>query len=297
MESLFFRSRNTGEIIFDVCNTVFLTLLALLALFPFWNVIVVSISSYEEYIQNPFLLFPKAPTLGAYEFIFATGQVTRAMAITVLITVVGTALNMFVSISLAWVMSNKDLPGRNAILTLVIITMFFSGGLIPYYLQVRRLGLYNSVLALMLPVAINTWYMIIMKNFFHTIPASLEESARIDGANDITILARIVVPLSMPMIATFILFYSVDRWNEWWHATLFITDPQKFPLQRVLREYIVNRALNFNDLGEERQASLNMTLEGVKTAIIVIATVPLTVVYPFLQRYFTQGVIVGAIKS
>jgi putative aldouronate transport system permease protein len=101
----------------------------------------------------------------------------------------------------------------------------------------------------------------------------------------------------MPMIATFILFYSVDRWNEWWHATLFITDPQKFPLQRVLREYIVNRALNFNDLGEERQASLNMTLEGVKTAIIVIATVPLTVVYPFLQRYFTQGVIVGAIKS
>jgi putative aldouronate transport system permease protein len=136
-----------------------------------------------------------------------------------------------------------------------------------------------------------------MKNFFHTIPASLEESARIDGANDITILARIVVPLSMPMIATFILFYSVDRWNEWWHATLFITDPQKFPLQRVLREYIVNRALNFNDLGEERQASLNMTLEGVKTAIIVIATVPLTVVYPFLQRYFTQGVIVGAIKS
>jgi putative aldouronate transport system permease protein len=146
-------------------------------------------------------------------------------------------------------------------------------------------------------MAINTWYMIIMKNFFHTIPPSLVESAWMDGANDITILARIIVPLSMPMIATFILFYSVDRWNEWWHATLFISDVKKFPLQRVLREIIVNRALNLADLMEARGAVENMTLEGIKTAIIVVATIPLSIVYPFLQKYFTKGVIVGAIKA
>ncbi|MDR2304607.1 MAG: carbohydrate ABC transporter permease, partial [Treponema sp.] len=227
------------------------------------------------------------------------GKMVRGAGVTLFITVLGTFLSLTVTTAGAYALTKKTMPGRNLIMNGIILTMFFSGGLIPYFLTVQKLALANNILVMVIPVMINTFNLVLMKNFLSSIPLELEESAKIDGANEIVILARIIVPVSAPIIATIALFYAVDRWNEWWHAMIFINDTAKYPLQLVLREAIVNITKVLSDATAAAMASRTITYyqESVKAAIIVVSAVPILLVYPFLQRYFVKGIMIGSIKG
>lgn len=284
--------------LFSTLNYAFFVLISLVMLFPLWNVIVISLTDYREYVMNPLMLFPKQISWEAYNYIFSNNELLLALRVSVLTTLSGTAISMAVSVACAYALSNRHMPGRNLFLTLILFTMFFNGGIIPNFLLIKDLGMYDTFWALILPNAINTWYLIIMKNYFANLPEALEESARIDGANDLIILFRIVLPISMPIIATFLLFYGVDRWNEWWSAMMYINDTKKYPLQLMLRNLIV---MNFSSASmatsyAQDNASF-VAKENIKMATAVVAVVPIAVVYPFLQKYFAKGVMVGAIKS
>ncbi len=284
--------------LFSTLNYAFFVLISLVMLFPLWNVIVISLTDYREYVMNPLMLFPKQISWEAYNYIFSNNELLLALRVSVLTTLSGTAISMAVSVACAYALSKRHMPGRNLFLTLILFTMFFNGGIIPNFLLIKDLGMYDTFWALILPNAINTWYLIIMKNYFANLPEALEESARIDGANDLIILFRIVLPISMPIIATFLLFYGVDRWNEWWSAMMYINDTKKYPLQLMLRNLIV---MNFSSASmatsyAQDNASF-VAKENIKMATAVVAVVPIAVVYPFLQKYFAKGVMVGAIKS
>lgn len=284
--------------VFSLFNYTFFVLIGLLMLFPLWNVIVISLTDYRDYVADPLMLYPKKISLEAYQYIFSNDDLITALKVTVYITLVGTIGSMFCSITGAYALSKKKMPGRNIFLTLILFTMFFNGGIVPNFLLVRNLGIYDTLGALIWPTMINTWYLIIMKNYFGGLPEALEESARIDGANDLKILFRIILPISMPIIATFTLFYGVDHWNEWWNAMMFINDTRKYPLQLVLRNLIVKNFASASMATSYAQDSAEFVAkENIKMATAVVAIVPITVVYPFLQKYFAKGVMIGAIKS
>lgn len=283
---------------FPIFNYTFFAIVALLMLFPLWNVIVISLTDYRDYVADPLMIFPKQISLEAYQYIFASDDLITALKVTVLITLSGTLSSMFFSITGAYALSKRRMPGRNLFLTLILITMFFSGGIVPNFLLIKDLGIYDTLWSLILPTMINTWYLIIMKNYFAGLPEALEESARIDGANDLHILFRIILPISMPIIATFTLFYGVDHWNEWWNAMMYINDTHKYPLQLVLRNLIVKNFSSASMATAYAQDSAEFVAkENIKMATAVVAIVPITLVYPFLQKYFAKGVMVGAIKS
>ncbi len=284
--------------VFSLFNYTFFVLVGLLMLFPLWNVIVISLTDYRDYVADPLMLYPKKISLEAYQYIFSNDDLITALKVTVYITLVGTIGSMFCSITGAYALSKKKMPGRNIFLTLILFTMFFNGGIVPNFLLVRNLGIYDTLGALIWPTMVNTWYLIIMKNYFGGLPEALEESARIDGANDLKILFRIILPISMPIIATFTLFYGVDHWNEWWNAMMFINDTRKYPLQLVLRNLIVKNFASASMATSYAQDSAEFVAkENIKMATAVVAIVPITVVYPFLQKYFAKGVMIGAIKS
>jgi putative aldouronate transport system permease protein len=268
----------------------------LLILYPFYNSVVVSLVPQATYIRTPFLLYPKDFTLKAYAYVFASPTIWNGYKVTLAITVLGLAYNMILSVGMSYGLSRRRFPGKTLILNFIIVTLFFQGGLIPFYLLVRGLGLINSIFSMVLPYGVNTFYMLIMRNYFRTVPDSIEESARIDGANDLVILTRIIVPLSMPVIATVSLFFIVDRWNEWFFGLLFIRTAARQPLQLVLRNIIMSvSAMDATGVPAPIQREAFPT--GIKMAAIVVTMLPVMVVYPFLQRYFTKGIILGAIKS
>ncbi|MDD6143789.1 MAG: carbohydrate ABC transporter permease [bacterium] len=283
---------------FSIFNYSFFVIVALLMVFPLWNVIVISLTDYQDYVANPLMLFPKEITMEAYDYIFANDDLLTSLKVTVMVTITGTFGSMLCSVAGAYALSKKKMPGRNLFLTLILVTMFFNGGIVPNFLLIKDIGLYDTIGAMVFPTMINTWYLIIMKNYFTGLPEALEESARIDGANDITILLRIILPISMPIIATFTLFYGVDRWNEWWNAMMYINDTRKYPLQLLLRNLIVKNFSSASMATAYAQDSAQFVAkENIKMATAVVAIVPITVVYPFLQKYFAKGVMVGAIKS
>ncbi len=282
---------------FEWFNYALFSLLAVLMVFPVWNVIVISLSDYGEYVENPLMLFPRTVTFAAYRQIFSTGELMNSFGVSVFITVVGTALSMAATVGAAYALSKKRLPGRRLIFLFIVVTMFFSGGMIPTFLLVKNIGLYDSVWSMILPTAVNTWYLIIMKNFFSSLPEALEESARIDGAGVFRILWSIVIPVSTPIIATITLFYGVEKWNEWWNAMLYLNDAMLFPLQLVLRNLIVKDAATSTMLASYIHSGTFVARESTKMATAVVAILPIAAVYPFLQKYFAQGIMVGSIKS
>ncbi len=285
--------------IFSLVNHLVLVLMALVTIVPLYYVLIVSFASYEQVISRTIYLFPTSLDFSAYQVIFRGAGVIRAFLISTLVTITGTLYSMAMSVSAGYALSKRYLPGRNAILTGIVFTMFFSGGLIPYYVIIRGLGLINSLLVLILPLGINTFYLIILKNWFLTIPRSLEESAKMDGANDILILYKIVLPVAAPILATISLFYAVGRWNEWWHALLFITDHRKLPLQNLLREVLARVSQNIGTEMGRTIAAMRRPIytQAVRMAIVVITCVPIIAVYPFLQKHFTKGIIIGSIKG
>jgi putative aldouronate transport system permease protein len=283
---------------FDVLNGLLLLLVAMLTIFPFYYVVIISFADYSVLSRTAVYIFPTSFNLDAYKAIMGAGNIVNSFFVSVVVTVLGTILSLAVSVVAAYALS-KPMPGRNIIFTFMVFTMFFSGGLIPYYLTVKAVGLVNSPLVLILPMAVNTFYLILLKNYFATVPPSLEETAKMDGANDVYILWKIVLPTCAPIIATIALFYAVDRWNEWYHAMLFIQSKKYYPLQLVLREVLFNfDQMMGSSVGRSIAQSKRFTYQrSVQMAIVVIATVPILLVYPYLQRHFTQGIMLGSIKE
>jgi len=279
-----------------ISKAIVLTLLAIMMIFPFVYVVAVSFSSAEDVLGGGLILWPRNPTLEAYRAVLSGGIVTRSLLVTMGLTVVGTAVNMILTVSLAYGLSRPSVPGSRAILLLVLFSMLFSPGLIPNYLLVRQLGLLDSYWSMILPGAIGAFSLIIVRNFFMNLPHELIESARIDGASDWRVLWSIILPLSKAVLAVVALFYAVGHWNTFFTAVLYINDSSKWPIQLVLRQYVLQGAALANavDLDPNRLPPPPQTLQ---MAVVVIATVPILIVYPFLQKYFTKGVLSGAIKG
>ncbi|MGL5677429.1 MAG: carbohydrate ABC transporter permease [Cellulosilyticaceae bacterium] len=283
---------------FDVVLILVLTLLALITIYPFYNVLITSVANTKSIAEHTPYLLPHVVDFTGYKTILEDPYFFKSVGVTVFITIVGTAVNMFLSVSGAYVLSKKDLVGRKVFLWIVLFTMLFNGGLVPTYLVIKDYGLVNSVWSMILPWAISTYYMIIMKNYFMNLPPSLIEAAKIDGANEFTILLKVILPISIPFMATFALFYSVERWNEWWNAMLYINQKDLMPLQMYLREILIN----FNQqLATQAQAIVGsgskVYVQSVQMATIVVSTLPVLCIYPFVQKHFAKGVMVGAVKE
>ena len=284
---------------FDIFNNTLMVVLAFVTLFPLYYVVLISFADYAAVQKQLIYILPTSFDLEAYKVIFDERMFSNAILVSVFITVFGTAFSMFLSTAASYALSKKFVPGQKIMFTLILIPMFFGGGLIPYYLTIKNLGLIDKIWVLILPGAINTFYLILLKNFFEDLPVSIEESAKIDGANDLYILYRIVLPTSAPVIATISLFYAVDRWNEYYDALLFISNRNLYPLQLVLRAAILNFSqIMASTLGAQiAQSNKAPYAKGLQMAIIVVSTVPIFCVYPFLQKHFTKGIMFGAIKE
>lgn len=286
------KRRTIGDIITDVVIYLFLALVAIVTVVPFVYVIAASFASEHEILTRPLFIIPREPTLDAYTRIFGSEYgttVLRSMGVSILVTLIGTIINLFFTTTMAYALA-KPIKGRNFALNCVLFTMVFSGGMIPTFLIVKSLGMYNTYAALILPGAISAYNMIIVKNFFQQLPAGLEEAASIDGCTDLGIFWKIALPLSLPMLATFGLFYAVGHWNNYFGALLYLEDSKKYPFQLVLRNLVMleQTAQDPDDL---------IPQETLKMAMIVVGTVPILCVYPFLQKHFAAGVMVGAIKG
>ena len=287
--------RSKGEKTFSVLNYLFLGGFALLCLFPFIHVIAQSLSSQRAIVSGEVLFLPIETTFLAYKEVFMDQDFIRAFIVSVLRTVVGTFASVFFTILLAYPLSKTYIKGRGVILFLIVFTMIFNGGMIPTFLVVRETGLLNTFWAYIIPGLISAFNVIIVKNFFQSIPQELEESAKMDGCSNLGILFKIVIPLSMPVIATISLFVAVFHWNSFFDAVLYITDSSLYPLQVYLRELI-----QFNTSGIDLKDNLEQALianESIKAAALIASTLPILIVYPFLQKYFVTGVMIGSVKG
>ncbi len=281
---------------FDAILLIIMTLLSLTIVFPFYNAVLVSLVPQTVYVRSPFLLWPKEIIFDNYRFIFNFRLIWYGIGNSIFITVVGTIYSMALTILCAYALTKK-IPGRRMFRLIMVFTIYFSGGLIPYYLLINNtLRLSNSLWVMILPNGISLMYMLIISSFFSGLPPSLEDSARIDGASDLTILLRIILPLSLPILATFSLYYAVDRWNEWWHGMLFIRRVHQQPLQLILRSIIQDAQFLNQQLvpGQERP---DVYGDSIKMAAVVVTMFPLMLLYPFLQRYFLSGLTLGAVKE
>ncbi|ALS29180.1 ABC transporter permease [Paenibacillus sp. 32O-W] len=287
------RPRGAASLVFDTANYIFLALLGFLTLYPFWDTLIVSIIPMGEYLKSSVHLWPETVTFEAYAYLLSMGELWKSYSVTMTITAVGTLINMILTILAAYALSKTELKGHRVIMFLILFTMLFSGGIIPTYIIIKNLGLMNSLWALMIPNALNTYNLIVMRSFFGSIPAGLEDSAKIDGCNELGVLFRIVIPLSMPGIATIALFYAVAHWNEFFHAVFYITDKNLWPLQLFLRGMLFENESAYSGGGD----SPFLLGPAIKMATVMIATIPVMLVYPFFQKYFAKGALLGAVKE
>ena len=289
--------QSIGSRIFDVCNVLFMLALVTVTFYPMLHILLASFSNGNALLAHTGVLFrPLDFTLSGYQMVFKDPMIVKGYANTLFIVVVGCFISVLLTATGAYFLSRKNVMFQKAVMIYIIFTMFFSGGMIPFYFTVKGVGLYNTLWALILPTAVNTYNLIIMRTGFETIPISLEESAKLDGAGHFTILFRIVVPLAMPTIAVIILYYAVAYWNAWFNAMMFIQDRVKYPLQLVLRGILLgndNTAMT-GGVGTVDQEAVG---ESIKYGVIVVATAPILAAYPLLQKYFVKGVMVGAVKG
>ncbi|GII00987.1 carbohydrate ABC transporter permease [Planobispora takensis] len=285
--------KSLGSRVFDALNIALLTALALVTVLPLLYVLAGSFATESEIATRPFFLWPEKFVTDTYEYIFGTGTFVRALITTICVTAAGTVVQVMLTFTMAYPLAKRYLPGRALVLNLVIFTLVFSGGMVPTYLVVRDLGLLDSYWALILPLAINPFYLIIVKSFFQELPQALEEAARIDGCNEMGVFFKIVLPLSKPIIATFSLFYAVGIWNDYVSPLLYIDDSGKWTLQVLVRQLTSADAEN----ALAQLDSVFFPAQGLKFAVIVIATLPILFFYPFLQKYFAKGVLIGSVKE
>ncbi len=290
--------RTAGSVAFDILNYLVIGLAAFTTVMPIIYIICNSFATELELQTRPMFVIPEIWSVDAYKYIFASNKLIRAFGNSVFITICGTAINLFFTVTMAYPLSKKFIRGRKILLNMVIVSMFFSGGMIPGYIVVSSwLKLRGTYWALLLPGAISAYNMMIVKNFFQGIPQELEESAALDGCNDLMTLIRIVLPLSLPVLATFGLFYAVGHWNSYFSAMIYLTDDKMYPLQLILRNIIVTAETSASDMSLMDPNFVEPPKQSIKMAVIVVATVPIMCVYPFLQKYFVKGVMVGALKG
>jgi putative aldouronate transport system permease protein len=291
--------QSTGEKLFDWGVHAALALICVIVLYPLVFVLVASFSSPESVMRGEVWLWPKDMTVVGYQKIFQNNEILTGYANTIFYTVVGTTINLVMSIAAAYPLSRKDLYGRNFISAMMVFTMFFSGGMVPTYLLVKNLGMLNSMWALIIPGAVSVYNILIMRTFFQNgIPSEMQEAASIDGCSNLSTLVRIVLPLSMPIIAVMILFYSVGHWNAYFSALIYLTDRDKYPLQLFLREILIQGQMQeMLGVGDDSHARSVMEGEAIKYAVVIVANLPVLLLYPFLQKYFVKGVMIGAIKG
>lgn len=279
---------------FDIINYIIIIGFALLIFIPIWSIFVVSISSYKGYLDDPFHLIPTTFSLNEYKrALMKSGEIISSLSVSLKVTFFGTIISMILTTMGGYAVSKNSLPGRNFIFKIFIFTMFFSGGLVPYYLVIKKLHFTDTIFVLTIPLAISTYNLILMKNYFTTLPASLEESAKIDGYNDIQILFKIILPISRPVLAVLSLFYAVGYWNDYYNAMLFISSSNLMPFQVYLRNLVIQNVAAAK-IGVQAGPS---AYEQFKMAVIITGIVPVLVVYPFVQKFFTKGVLLGSVKE
>jgi len=280
--------------IFNVVNITLLIILVILCFYPIWHVVCASFSKPSLFMSHSgVLLKPVGFSLAAYKKVFENSSIWRGYANTIYYVVVGTALNIAMTVLGAYFLSRKNIPGKKIIMILITFTMYFSGGMIPAFLNIQSLGLYNTRMALIIPSAINTFNLIVMRTAMMSVDDSMEESARLDGANHITILVRIMLPLTKATVAVLVLYYGVYHWNSWFPAMIYLEDKSKEPLQLVLRQILIVNDMSEMNIGEDQE----LISETIKHATILVSTVPILCLYPFLQKYFTKGMMIGALKG
>ncbi len=284
--------------LFATVNSLLLGMVGIITFFPLYYVFVVSFTDPMEYTTKGLVLFPEKWTLASYQYLLSTDSFVRATGNSAFLAIVGTALSLLVTSGLSYAVSRRRLQGRRIMMLAILLTTLFNPGLIPPYLLVRDLHLINSTWSLILPVLSSGWYVILMKGFFDNIPASLEESARIDGCNDLSVWVRIILPLSLPSLAAFGLFYAVAYWNTFFTALLYINEFEKQPLQVLLQNMLIDASTAAGgSAAQEMMSEQRIPPETLKMAAVVIATIPIVLVYPFLQKHFAKGVMVGSVKE
>lgn len=283
--------------VFIIINTLLMIFLMLITLYPFLYVLFASFSDPNEFIAHSgTLLYPLSPNLDSYWAVLNNPNILIGYKNTIFIVAIGTGINLLMTCVGAYFLSRTGPMLKKPIMILITITMFVDGGMIPNYLLVRDLGMYDTLWALIIPGAISTYNMIIMRTMFQSIPASLEESARIDGAGEWTILFKLILPLSIPTIAVIGLFYAVGHWNSWFSANIYLRDKNKFPLQLILRDIVVESEVDDMTIGAAFGNSYAMSFT-IKYATVIVATVPILVLYPWIQKYFVKGVMIGSLKG
>lgn len=286
---------NNSRSIFSIVNCFIMILLCVVFLYPFVFTIAESFSSPRAIIGGMVFLWPVEFTAGAYKALFKDSSMITSLIFTIRLTIFGVASSLAATTLTAYPLSKRDLYGRNVFLNLIIFTMYFSGGLIPTYMLVRNIGLTNKMGSLILPCLIDTFLLIIMMSYFRGLPVELEEASKVEGANNFQIFAKVIMPLSLPVIATLTIFYAVQYWNTFFSALMYIQSAKKYPLQVKLYNVLSSVTSYSNDQSEAY--STDSTPENLKAATVLITTIPILVVYPFLQKYFVKGVTIGAVKG
>ncbi|WFR61553.1 carbohydrate ABC transporter permease [Paenibacillus amylolyticus] len=289
-------SENTANRIFNTVNVILIIITMVLCLAPFIHIIAISLSSNRAIGSGEVSFFPKELSFEAYSKVFADGSMIRSLIYTVWLTVLSTVLSMAMTIAAAYPLAKSNLKGRKWFMLVIVVTMFFSGGIIPEYILIKNLHLLDSTWGLILPGLISPFYMIILITFFRGIPESLEEAAGIDGSSHFGTLMRIILPLSLPVMATLSLFYAVGRWNGFQDALMYITKPELYPLQLKLYQMIQQNQIT-ELMQNEGIGAVQVLPESLKAASVIFSTLPILLVYPWLQRYFISGVMVGAVKG
>ena len=288
-----------AERTFDVFNILFMCVMMFIMFYPMWHVVCASFSNARELSAHTgILLWPKGYSLSAYKLMMKNPMILKGYGNTLFILGFGLAINMFMTSLAAYVLSRRNVLLNKPLTIIIVFTMYFSGGLIPTYLNIIQLGLEDSLWAVIVPGAISTYNMIVLRTGFASVPESLEESAKIDGASNLRILWQIILPLSMATFAVVCLYYAVAHWNAWFNSMLYLTTREKYPIQLILREILINNdttsMVNAMDVGAGDSSFVS---ETVKYAVIIVSVVPILCVYPFIQKYFTKGVMVGAVKG
>lgn len=284
---------------FTLLNYAVLSIILIVVLYPLIFVVSASFSSSTAVLSGRVWLWPVEPTLEGYRAVFKNAMVVKGFINTMFYTVAGTGINLVFSVMAAYPLSRKDFRGRNGFMLLFVFTMMFSGGLIPSYLLVKDLGMIDTVWAMLLPAALSVWNVIIMRTYFQTtIPEEILEASQLDGCSDLRFLLRIVLPLSGPILAVIALFYAVGHWNQYFNAMIYLKRADLYPLQLVLRDILVQNEVNIDMLGDAKTAAARQGLrELLKYSLIVVTSFPLLVVYPFVQKFFVKGVMIGSLKG
>lgn len=295
-----FKKLSTGDKAFNIVNYTIMVLLAIVTLYPFLNVLAISLNNSLDTVKGGITIFPREFTLANYKAIFENESIAISMVISVLRTVAGTVAGIFSTAMVAFVISRKDFFARKFVTVLFVITMYVSGGLIPEYMLIRHLGLHGNFMVYILPGLISVFNVIVLRSFIDGLPFELQEAAKLDGANDLTIFFKIILPLCVPVIATLSLFIAVGQWNSWFDTYLYCNSNKYLTtLQYELQKILLSSQASGQNIygGSDIQARIRITPESIRMAMTVVATVPILLVYPFVQRYFISGLTLGSVKS